>query len=535
MTSNTSSSTENNAPLPSGVSVLGKIEPGYEKILSFEALDFVAGLQRNFNARRIELLQMRTVRQQEIDGGALPDFLPETEHIRAGDWTVAPVPQDLQDRRVEITGPVDRKMIINALNSPVKVFMADFEDSNSPSWDNNIQGQINLRDAVDGTISFTHPIKDKVYSLNEETATLMVRPRGWHLPDKHIHVDGEHVSGSLLDFGLFFFHNAKTLLQNGTGPYFYLPKLENHLEARLWNDVFNHAQDALDIPRGTIKATVLLETILAAFEMDEILYELRDHSAGLNCGRWDYIFSFIKKFRNHKDHVLPDRAVITMDRHFMKSYVDLLVKTCHKREAHAMGGMAAQIPIKNNPDENEAALNKVRQDKVREARAGHDGTWIAHPGLSEIALDAFNDVMPQANQLDVKRENVSVTSADLLKVPEGEITLEGFRHNIRVGILYIAAWLDSNGCVPLYHLMEDAATAEICRSQLWQWVKFGAKLNDGTVITADLFNEIIGEELAKLKNEDNGKLGLAADLFTDMVLKEDFDDFLTLPAYNHLN
>ncbi len=518
-----------------GVSVLGKIEPGFEQILSFEALVFVANLQRNFNTRRLELLQNRTERQKEIDAGALPDFLPETEHIRSGGWTVASVPQDLQDRRVEITGPVDRKMIINALNSPVKVFMADFEDSNSPSWDNSIQGQINLRDAVDGTISFVHPTNKNVYSLNEETATLMVRPRGWHLPDKHIHVDGEHISGSLLDFGLFFFHNAKKLLQNGTGPYFYLPKLENHLEARLWNDVFNHAQDALDIPRGTIKATVLLETILAAFEMDEILYELRNHSAGLNCGRWDYIFSFIKKFRNHKNYVLPDRAVITMDRHFMKSYVDLLVKTCHKRQAHAMGGMAAQIPIKNNPDENETALNKVRQDKVREARAGHDGTWIAHPGLAEIALEAFNDVMPHANQLDVKRENVSVTAADLLKVPTGEITRDGFRHNIRVGIQYLAAWLDSNGCVPLYHLMEDAATAEICRSQLWQWIKFGAKLNEGTVITADFFKEIMKEELSELKNADSGKLVLASDLFTDMVLKEDFDDFLTLPAYNFLD
>ncbi len=532
----TSSTTaKNRSLLPEGVSVLGKTEPGYEQILSFEALVFVAGLQRNFNPRRLELLQNRTERQKEIDAGALPDFLPETEHIRSSGWTVASVPQDLQDRRVEITGPVDRKMIINALNSPVKVFMADFEDSNSPSWDNSIQGQINLRDAVDGTISFVHPTNKNVYSLNEETATLMVRPRGWHLPDKHIHVDGKHVSGSLLDFGLFFFHNAKKLLQNGTGPYFYLPKLENHLEARLWNDVFNHAQDALDIPRGTIKATVLLETILAAFEMDEILYELRDHSAGLNCGRWDYIFSFIKKFRNHKNHVLPDRAVITMDRHFMKSYVDLLVKTCHKRQAHAMGGMAAQIPIKNNPDENEAALNKVRQDKVREARAGHDGTWIAHPGLAEIALEAFNDVMPHANQLDVKRENVSVTAADLLKVPTGEITQEGFRHNIRVGIQYLAAWLDSNGCVPLYHLMEDAATAEICRSQLWQWIKFGAKLNEGTVITADFFKEIMKEELSELKNADSGKLVLASDLFTDMVLKEDFDDFLTLPAYNFLD
>lgn len=521
------------SPWPEGVSVLGTINPGYEQILSFESLEFIASLHRAFNAARLALLQKREDRQLEIDNGVFPDFLPETEHIRNGNWTIAPTPHDLQDRRVEITGPVDRKMIINALNSPVKVFMADFEDSNSPTWDNTIQGQLNLRDAVDGAISFTHPTKDKQYRLNENTATLMVRPRGWHLHDKYLLINGEPVSGSLLDFGLFFFHNAKTLINKGTGPYFYLPKLESHLEARLWNDVFIHAQETLDIPHGRIKATVLLETILAAFEMDEILYELRDHSAGLNCGRWDYIFSFIKKFSQHSNHVLPDRAVVTMDRHFMKSYVDLLVKTCHKRQAHAMGGMAAQIPIKNDPAANNSALDKVRQDKEREAKAGHDGTWIAHPGLSDIALQAFNDVMPQANQMDVMREEVEVTAADLLKVPTGVITDEGFRHNVRVGIQYITAWLNGNGCVPLYHLMEDAATAEICRSQLWQWIRHKAELENGTTITTALFEELLADELSKLERTE--KLDQAAELFKAMVLNEELDDFLTLPAYKFLN
>jgi len=517
---------------PDGVVILGGIGTDYEQILSFEALDFIANLNREFNDSRLALLQKRKERQLEIDKGAFPDFLPETEHIRSGDWTIAPTPHDLLDRRVEITGPVDRKMIINALNSPAKVFMADFEDSNSPTWENTIEGQINLRDAIKGTISFIHPTKDKKYHLNKKIATLMVRPRGWHLTDKHILIDGIEVAASLLDFGLFFFHNASFLIKKGTGPYFYLPKLENHLEARLWNDVFNYSQDALKISRGTIKATVLLETVLAAFEMDEILYELREHSAGLNCGRWDYIFSFIKKFSHHSNFVLPDRAVVTMDSYFMKSYVDLLVKTCHKRQAHAMGGMAAQIPIKNNTTENNAALEKVRQDKVREARAGHDGTWIAHPGLADIALDAFNDVMPSANQINVKRKNISVSAVDLLKVPHGEITYEGFRHNIRVGIQYIAAWLNGNGCVPLYHLMEDAATAEICRSQLWQWIKHEAEMGDGTTITVNVFKTVLNEELSHLQTIN--KIQLAATLFQEMVLKEDFIDFLTLPAYKHI-
>lgn len=519
---------------PWGVTVSGRITPGYEKILSFEALDFITSLHRKFNPTRLALLNKRIARQKELDNGIIPGFLAETEYIRNGTWVVGKIPSDLLDRRVEITGPVDRKMIINALNAPVKVFMADFEDSNSPTWSNTIEGQINLMDAVRRTISYTNPDNGKLYTLNHSTATLMVRPRGWHLNEKHILIDSEKASGSLVDFGLFFFHNAHALIQKGTGPYFYLPKMESHREARLWNDVFVFAQEWLGIPVGTIKATVLIETILAAFEMDEILYELRDHSAGLNCGRWDYIFSFIKKFRNHKNHVLPDRAVITMDRHFMKSYVNLLVQTCHKRHTHAMGGMAAQIPIKNDERANTIALEKVRADKEREARAGHDGTWIAHPGLAEIALNAFDSVMPHANQIGLKRDEISISADDLLKVPIGEITEVGVRHNIRVGIQYIAAWLGGNGCVPLYHLMEDAATAEICRSQLWQWVKHGASLNNGTIITPDIFLEMFNDELSQLTDSDNGKLEHAANLFKKMVLKEEFDEFLTVPAYEFL-
>jgi len=431
-------------------------------------------------------------------------------------------------------------MIINALNSGVKVFMADFEDSNSPTWDNIINGQINLRDAVKGTISFTNP-NGKHYQLNDETATLMVRPRGWHLNEKNVMVGSELISASIFDFALYFFHNVNALIASGTGPYFYLPKLESHLEARLWNDVFNTAQDELGIPRGTIKATVLIETILAAFEMDEILYELREHSAGLNCGRWDYIFSFIKKFRNHSNFVLPDRSEVTMDRHFLRSYVNLLVQTCHKRNAHAMGGMAAQIPIKDDPIANEEALGKVQDDKEREARAGHDGTWIAHPGLAPIALDAFDSVMPDANQLKNLREDVNITSSDLLQVPSGDITEPGIRANIRVGIQYVEAWLLGNGCVPLYHLMEDAATAEISRAQLWQWIHHEAKLNDGRQITIHLFDKWLKEEMDVIQSEigekrfSSGKFAKASALFSEMIKKDEFDDFLTLPAYNYLN
>ncbi|MDP6936959.1 MAG: malate synthase A [Candidatus Marinimicrobia bacterium] len=521
------------------IKVSGSLKNGYHEILTEDALQFVAKLQNNFNQTRLMLLKNRQNRQDELDNGIKPDFLADTEVIRSGDWKVAPVPEDLQDRRVEITGPVDRKMIINALNSGVKVFMADFEDSNSPTWENIIEGQINLRDAVNRNITFTNP-NGKFYELCNAPATLMVRPRGWHLEEKHVHVDGVPMSAGIFDFGLYFYHNARNLTKNGSGPYFYLPKMESHLEARLWNDIFNMAQDELDILRGTIKATVLIETILAAFEMDEILYELREHSAGLNCGRWDYIFSFIKKFRNHADCVLPDRSQVTMDRHFLKSYVNLLVQTCHKRGAHAMGGMAAQIPIKNDPEANDAAMNKVKEDKEREAHAGHDGTWIAHPGLSPIALDAFNSVMPEPNQMHNLREDVSVTAADLLKVPSGNISEEGVRANIRVGIQYVEAWLCGNGCVPLYHLMEDAATAEISRAQLWQWIRHEAKLNDGSPITTQRFENWLTEELNVIQKEigieryQSGKFSEAADLFSEMIHKEAFDEFLTIPAYNQL-
>jgi len=519
--------------------VKGQISEGFAEILTEDALQFVSNLHKHFNPTRVKLLENRKIRQAELDQGVKPDFLADTEVVRNGNWKIAPVPADLQDRRVEITGPVDRKMIINALNSGVKVFMADFEDSNSPTWDNNINGQINLRDAINGTVSFTNT-NGKHYSLNEKTGTLMVRPRGWHLVEKHVCVDGEHISASIFDFGLYFYHNAANLMKNGTGPYFYLPKLESHLEARLWNDIFNMAQDELGIPQGTIKATVLLETILAAFEMDEILYELREHSAGLNCGRWDYIFSFIKKFRNHGDCVLPDRSEITMDRHFLKSYVNLLVQTCHKRGAHAMGGMAAQIPIKNDVDANEKAMAKVKEDKEREAHAGHDGTWVAHPGLSPIALEAFNNIMPEANQIQNLREDVNVTAKDLLQVPTGDITEDGVRANIRVGVQYVEAWLQGNGCVPLYNLMEDAATAEISRAQLWQWIKHEASLNNGEKITAEIFVLWLAEEMNVIKAEiginrfENGKFIKASSLFSEMVQKNDFDEFLTIPAYKQL-
>ena len=522
------------------IEILGTTNETQEEILTPEALEFASLLHRKFNPKRLELLNHRKFRQTEIDSGTMPYFLPETESIRQGDWKTAPIPDDLLDRRVEITGPVDRKMIINALNSGVKVFMADFEDSNSPTWDNIINGQINLRDAVKGTISFTNP-NGKHYQLNDETATLMVRPRGWHLNEKNVMVNGKLISASIFDFALYFFHNVNTLIASGTGPYFYLPKLESHLEARLWNDVFNTAQDELGIPRGTIKATVLIETILAAFEMDEILYELREHSAGLNCGRWDYIFSFIKKFRNHSNFVLPDRSEVTMDRHFLRSYVNLLVQTCHKRNAHAMGGMAAQIPIKDDPIANEEALGKVQDDKEREARAGHDGTWIAHPGLAPIAMDAFNSVMPESNQIHNMRNEVRVTADDLLAVPSGDITKSGIRTNIRVGIQYIEAWLRGNGCVPLYHLMEDAATAEISRAQLWQWIHHEAKLDEGNQITDHQFDEWMEEELEVIKSEigedryNAGRFKDASNLFAEMIKKEEFDEFLTLPAYNYLN
>ena len=510
------------------------------EILSPSAQAFLADLHRKFDARRLALLERRAVRQQEIDEGALPDFLPDTQHIRESAWTVAPIPADLMDRRTEITGPTDRKMVINALNSGASMFMADFEDANSPTSRNMIDGQRNLMHAIRRTIAFEGP-EGKQYRLNEKTAVLLVRPRGWHLTEKHFHVNGEPISGGLFDFGLYFFHNAAELKRRGSGPYFYLPKLESHLEARLWNDVFEFAQDHLGIPQGTIRATVLIETILAAFEMHEILWELRPHSAGLNCGRWDYIFSFIKKFRNRPDFVLPDRSIVTMERHFLKSYVSLLIRTCHRRGAHAMGGMAAQIPIKNDPEANNAALEKVRQDKLREAKAGHDGTWVAHPGLVGVAKQVFDEYMPQPNQIDRKREEVHVTAQDLLAIPQGTITEGGLRLNVDVGIQYLEAWLRGNGAVPIYNLMEDAATAEISRAQVWQWAKHGAKLEDGRPVTPELVKHVIGEELQKMRERAGaerfakGKYKTAAGLFERMMLSGEFSDFLTLPAYEYLD
>ena len=502
-----------------------------EEILSRPAVAFVNKLARRFEDQRQELLARRRVRQQELDGGKSPEFLPETAAIRRQDWKVAPIPADLRDRRVEITGPVDRKMIINGLNSGANVFMADFEDSNSPTWRNNIEGQLNLRDAVRGTISYVSP-EGKRYELGEKTATLLVRPRGWHLNEKHFEVDGKPISASLFDFGLFFFHNAAALIEKGSGPYFYLPKLESHLEARLWNEVFNFAQDELGIPRGTIRATVLIETVLAAFEMDEILYELREHSAGLNCGRWDYIFSFIKKFRTRPGYVLPNRAEITMERHFLKSYVELLIHTCHRRGIHAMGGMAAQIPIKNDPAANGRAIDKVQMDKVREARAGHDGTWVAHPGLVAVAKAVFDEHMPDANQISCIKPNGHIAAADLLQIPAGDITEAGLRWNVDVGLQYLQAWLNGNGCVPIYNLMEDAATAEICRSQVWQWVKHEARLDDGRTVTPELVADVVSEQKSRLGGE---RLELAADLFRRMMISPEFPEFLTLVAYEYLD
>ncbi len=521
--------------------ITGRVTPEFAEILTPQALAFVARLQREFGPRRAELLQKRAERQAKIDAGVLPDFLPETASIRAGDWTVAPVSADLQDRRVEITGPVDRKMVINALNSGAKVFMADFEDAHAPTWDATIEGQINVRDAIRRTITYASP-EGKTYRLNDQIATLLVRPRGWHLPEKHVLLDGKPISAGLFDFGLVFFHNARKLLENGTGPYYYLPKMESHLEARLWNDVFVLAQEQLGIPQGSIKATVLIETILAAFEMDEILYELREHSSGLNCGRWDYIFSAIKKRRNDPAFILPDRALVTMTTHFMRSYSLLLIQTCHKRNAHAMGGMAAQIPIKNNPQANEEAMAKVRADKHREATDGHDGTWVAHPGLVPVALAEFDAAMPQPNQIARKREDVHVTAADLLEVPTGPITEAGLRTNISVGVQYLEAWLGGLGCVPLYNLMEDAATAEISRAQVWQWIRHPkGVLTDGRKVTVELFREILGEEMAKIKTiigtQDYASRHFeqASQIFDQITSSEQFVDFLTLPAYEQLD
>ena len=526
--------------LPEGVSIDGVINPDFEKVLTKEAVAFVADLQRRFNPRREELLAARAERQKRLDAGEKPDFLADTVNIRESDWTVAPLPQDILDRRVEITGPVDRKMIINALNCGANVFMADFEDASTPTWANMVDGQFNLASAVHREIDYVDPQTGREYKLNDKTAVLFVRPRGWHLPEMHMTVDGAPMSGSLFDFGLYFFHNARELLARGSGPYFYLPKIESHLEARLWNDVFVHAQDVLGIPQKSIKATVLIETILATFEMDEILWELRDHSAGLNCGRWDYIFSFIKKFREQEWSVMPDRAQVTMTAHFLRCYSQLLIKTCHRREVHAMGGMAAQIPIKNDPAANEAAMDRVRADKKREAGDGHDGTWVAHPGLVAIAKAEFDAVMKGANQIARKRQDVHVSAADLIAVPEGTRTEAGLRQNVAVGIGYVEAWLRGIGCVPLFNLMEDAATAEISRAQVWQWVRHGQTLQDGRPVTKEFVREIVREENDKVKatmGEEayaNGRYEDAAQLMIDLVEQPSFEEFLTLPAYERI-
>jgi malate synthase len=519
------------------LAVLGRIPPEFKQILTSEALEFVAKLQRQFGPRRKALLAARAVRQKEFDAGKLPDFLPETKSLRDKEWHVAPQPKDMLDRRVEITGPTDRKMVINALNCGAATFMADFEDANCPSWHNMLDGQLNLRDAVRRTISLEQ--NGKQYRLNEKTAVLIPRPRGWHLDEKHVTVDGKPVSGSLFDFALYFFHNARELLARGSGPYFYLPKMESHLEARLWNDVFVFSQDALGIPKGSIKATALIETVLAAFEMDEILYELREHSAGLNIGRWDYIFSCIKKFRSNKNFCLADRSQVTMTAPFMRAYALLLVKTCHRRGAPAMGGMAAQIPIKNDPAANEAALEKVRQDKLREVTDGCDGTWVAHPGLVSVAKQVFDEHMPKPNQYDRQRPDVKVTARELLDFqPEKPITEAGIRNNISVGIQYLGAWLAGNGCVPVFNLMEDAATAEISRSQIWQWIRSPkGVLNDGRKVTAELFKQLLAEELPKVRSYlgdaayHAGKYEQGAKLFETITLGE-YVEFLTLPAYD---
>ncbi len=528
--------------LPTGVEITAEITPEFAEVLTHDAVAFVAKLQREFGARRDQALERRKDRQRQFDAGERPDFLPETKRIRESDWTCASIPKDLQDRRVEITGPTDRKMIINALNSGAKMFMADFEDANSPTWRNMVEGQINLRDAIRRKITFRSP-EGKEYKLNEQTAVLLVRPRGWHLDEKHVLVDGKPVAGALFDFGLYFFLNAPELIERGTGPYFYLPKMESHSEARIWNDAFNLAQDELGIPRGTIRATVLIETILAAFEMDEILYELRDHSAGLNCGRWDYIFSCIKKFRNKQDFILADRAFITMKTHFMHSYSLLCIKTCHRRNTFAMGGMAAQIPVKNDPAANEEAFAKVRADKEREAGDGHDGTWVAHPGMVQLATEAFNAVMKTPNQIDKKRDDVNVTADDLLDFgPREPITENGLRTNISVGVQYLEAWLRGHGAVPIFNLMEDAATAEISRAQVWQWIRHPCGvLSDQRKVTKELFGQVLGEELGKIKSQIGDKLyaerkyEMASALFGKLTTDDKFAEFLTLPGYDLLN
>jgi len=530
------------ASVPSGIEILAPIPANYATILTPEAIEFLADLARSFEPTRARLLARRAERQKELDRGVHPDFLKETRSVREGNWVIAPFPAELADRRVEITGPAERKMIINALNSGANVFMADFEDSLTPTWDNLLHGQINLRDAVNRSIRHVSP-DGKEYRLHDQTALLFVRPRGWHLTEKHVLVDGQPISASLFDFGLYFFHNARALLNRGTTPYFYLPKMESHLEARLWNDVFVRAQEWLKIPRGTIKATVLIETILAAFEMDEILYELREHSAGLNCGRWDYLFSCIKKFRADPDFMLADRGLVTMTAPFMRAYSLLAIKTCHRRNAHAIGGMAPQIPIKDDSAANETALDKVRVDKEREATDGHDGTWVAHPGLVPVAKEIFDRLMPAPNQIGRQRDDVRVTASDLLAfAPQTPITEAGVRLNIEVGIEYLGAWLGGLGCVPIHHLMEDAATAEISRSQVWHWVHSNkGVLADGRKLTLAMVRAMIPEELQRIRRSLGetafaaGKYEMAAGLFDKLVSAEPPPEFLTLFAYDYLD
>ncbi|KAI4186016.1 MAG: hypothetical protein LQ346_005771 [Caloplaca aetnensis] len=521
-----------------GVSILGPLNDQTRKILNKEATAFLALLHRSFNAQRKGLLQYRVIRQAELDKGVLPDFLPETKHIRENDaWRGAPPAPGLVDRRVEITGPTDRKMVVNALNSNVWTYMADFEDSSAPTWDNMVNGQINLYDAIRNQVDFKQGEKEYKLRSDRNLPTLIARARGWHLEEKHLTVDGEPISGSLFDFGLYFFHNAHELVKRGTGPYFYLPKMESHLEARLWNDVFNVAQDFIGMPRGTIRGTVLIETIVAAFEMDEIIYELRDHSAGLNCGRWDYIFSVIKKFRQNPNFVLPDRSAVTMTVPFMDAYVKLLIKTCHKRGVHAMGGMAAQIPIKENKEANDAAMANVYADKFREVRAGHDGTWVAHPALAAIASEVFNKHMPTPNQMFVRREEVHVTANDLLNMNmPGTITEEGIRKNLNIGLGYMEGWLKGIGCVPINYLMEDAATAEVSRSQLWQWCRHGVTTAEGKKVDKTYAQKLLKEQADELasKAQKGNKYHLAAQYFAGQVTGEDYADFLTSLLYNEI-
>ncbi len=523
-----------------GIKILGPMKPAYERVLTGDALAFVAELSRKFEGERQRVMGLREERQERWDKGDLPDFLPETLSIREGDWRISGIPDDLLDRRVEITGPVDRKMIVNALNCGASVFMADFEDALSPSWANVIEGQANLMDYWRGEIDFTDEQTDKRYEVAANPGVLIVRPRGWHLLEEHVLIDDAPVSGAIFDFALYFFHNAKRAIAKGSGAYFYLPKIESHLEARLWNDIFVAAQEALALETGTIKATVLIETLPSAFEMDEILYEMRDHIVGLNCGRWDYIFSYIKTLRLYPDYVLPDRAQVVMGDAFLRAYCLLLVKICHRRGAFAMGGMAAQIPNRRDPEANEEAMIAVRADKEREAMDGNDGTWVAHPDLVPVAKEVFDRMMPGKNQLDRPGVDEEITAADLLKPHQGDRTEEGLRTNIRVGVQYIEAWLRGNGAVPLYNLMEDAATAEISRTQIWQWLHHRAALSDGRRVTLELFEVLLDDEMKMLRSNlgdevyESGRFDEAISIFRDVTISDELMPFLTLLAYRHI-